>query len=83
MDRPAEMAAWVLGGKEKGWSIERVNEIVASRERKVVPLSEPMPVNILYRTAFVNQEDNTLYFYRDIYGRDKLLEKALFTPVQQ
>jgi murein L,D-transpeptidase YcbB/YkuD len=32
----------------------------------------------LYRTAFVNLEDNTLYFYEDIYGRDQLLGKALF-----
>ena len=78
MDRPAEMAAWVLGGEEKGWSLARVNEIVASRKRQVVVLDQPMPVYILYRTAFVNPEDNTLYFYEDIYGRDQLLAKALF-----
>ncbi len=78
MSRPAEMAAWVLGGEEKGWSLERVNKIVKNRERKVVVLDEPIPVYILYRTAFVNPEDNMLYFYEDIYGRDKLLVKALF-----
>jgi murein L,D-transpeptidase YcbB/YkuD len=33
MDRPAEMAAWVLGGEEKGWSLARINEIVASQKR--------------------------------------------------
>ena len=78
MDRPAEMAAWVLGGEEKGWSLARVNEIVASRQRQVAVLDQPIPVYILYRTAFVNPEDNTLYFYEDIYGRDQLLAKALF-----
>lgn len=78
MSRPAEMAAWVLGGAEKGWSLERVNEIVKKRERKVVVLDEPIPVYILYRTTFVNPEDNMLYLYEDIYGRDKLLAKALF-----
>jgi murein L,D-transpeptidase YcbB/YkuD len=78
MDRPAEMAAWVLGGEEKGWSLARVNEIVASRKRQVAVLDQPMPVYILYRTAFVNPKDNTLYFYEDIYGRDQLLAKALF-----
>ena len=78
MDRPAEMAAWVLGGEEKGWSLARVNEIVASRKRQVFVLDQPMPVYILYRTAFVNPEDNTLIFYEDIYGRDQLLAKALF-----
>ena len=78
MGRPAEMAALVLGGEEKGWSVARVNEIVASRKRQVVSLDQPMSVYILYRTAFVNPEDHALYFYEDIYGRDKLLEKALF-----
>ncbi|MGB5619345.1 MAG: L,D-transpeptidase family protein [Desulfobacterales bacterium] len=80
MDRPAEMAAWVLGGEEKGWSLARVNEIIAGRKRQVVVLDQPVPVYILYRTAFVNPEDHTLYFYGDVYGRDKLLAKALFGP---
>ena len=78
MSRPAEMAAWVLGGEAKGWSVKRVKEIVASQKRQVVTLDKPMPVYILYRTAFVGS-DETLYFYDDIYGRDKLLAKALFT----
>ena len=80
MDRPAEMAAWVLGGEEKGWSLARVNEIIAGRKRQVVVLDQPVPVYILYRTAFVNPEDHTLYFYEDVYGRDKLLAKALLGP---
>ncbi len=77
MSRPAEMAAWVLGGEEKGWDLKRIDEIIKNRKRQVVKLDEPIPVYILYRTAFVNSEDNTLYFYEDIYGRDKLLAKAL------
>ena len=80
MDRPAEMAAWVLGGEEKGWSLARVNEIIASRKRQVAVLDQPVPVYILYRTAFVNPEDSTLYFYEDVYGRDNLLAKALLGP---
>ena len=78
MDRPAEMAAWVLGGEEKGWGLARVNEVIAGRKREVVVLDQPIPVYILYRTAFVNPQDHALYFYEDIYGRDKLLAKALF-----
>ena len=78
MDRPAEMAAWVLGGEEKGWSLARVNEIIAGCKRQVAVLEQPVPVYILYRTVYVNLEDNTLFFYEDIYGRDKLLAKALF-----
>ena len=73
------MAAWVLGGEEKDWSLARVNEIIASRKRKVVVLDKPMPIYILYRTAFVNPEDKTLYFSGDVYGRDQLLAEALFS----
>jgi len=63
MDRPVEMASWVLGGEEKGWGLARINEIVASRKRHVAVLDQRIPVYILYRTAFVNPEDNMLYFW--------------------
>jgi len=76
MSRPAEMAAWLLGGKEKGWDIERISEIVKSGQRKVVKLEKPIPIHILYRTAFVEPSTNTLNFYEDVYGRDKILAKA-------
>lgn len=76
--RPAEMAAWVLGGKEKGWNVQRVNDIVSTGKRQVVNLDRPMPIFILYRTASV-LDDGQLYFYRDIYGRDKLLTRSLLS----
>jgi murein L,D-transpeptidase YcbB/YkuD len=76
MARPAEMAAWVLGGEKKGWSVQRVNDIVATGKRQVVTLDQPMPIFILYRTASV-LEDGELYFYNDIYGRDKLFMQSL------
>ncbi len=78
MDRPAEMASWVLGGEAAGWGLSRIEEIIAGRKRQVAVLEEPVPVYILYRTAYVNPEDGLLYFYEDIYGRDALLAKALF-----
>ena len=51
MDRPAEMASWVLGGEAAGWGLARIEKIVAGRQRQVVVLDEPVPVYILYRTA--------------------------------
>ena len=80
------MAAWVLGGEAKGWNVERINEIVATGERQVFVPEQPVPVYILYRTAYVSLKDDTLYFSEDIYGRDDLLAKALWgasiTPTQ-
>ena len=76
MEKPVEMASWVLGGDEKGWGVERIKEIIKGRERKVVVLEKPVPVHILYRTAFVDTKNDTLNFYGDIYGRDKILARA-------
>lgn len=76
MGRAVEMASWVLGGEEKGWGIERVKEVINTRKRKVVVLENPVPVHILYRTAFVDTNSNTLHFYDDVYGRDKILARV-------
>ena len=77
MARPAEMAAWVLGGTENGWSVERVKGIIAKGKQTAVVLKQPIPICIIYRTAFINPEDKLLYFYNDVYERDKLLVQAL------
>ncbi|MGI9535988.1 MAG: L,D-transpeptidase family protein [Desulfocapsaceae bacterium] len=83
MGRPAEMAAFVLGGQEKGWSVERIKEMVKSQKRQVVKLEKPMPVHILYRTAYINPADESIYFFEDLYGRDKILASALFNKTKR
>lgn len=75
MDRPVEMASWVLGGKDKGWGVERINEIIKSRNRQVAVLEKPLPVHILYRTTYVDA-NNAIKFFEDVYGRDKILAKG-------
>jgi murein L,D-transpeptidase YcbB/YkuD len=78
MERPAEMAAYVLGGEENGWTVKRIKDLVATQKRHVFRLKKPMPVFILYRTALVDADDGSIYFYEDVYGRDKVLAQALF-----
>ena len=78
LSRPAEMASYVLGGEKNGWNIERVKEIIAGEKRQVVSLKKPFPIYILYRTVIVSPENEEVNFRADIYGRDALLEKALF-----
>ncbi len=77
VSEPIQLAAYLLGGQANGWPIERVKKLVASGKRTVVKLDEAYPVHILYRTAVVSDE-GLVYFADDVYGRDKLLEKALF-----
>jgi murein L,D-transpeptidase YcbB/YkuD len=58
------------------WTPERIKAAIASGERRVVTLNNPMPVYITYLTAWVNK-DGSVHFRDDIYGRDKRLAQAL------
>lgn len=76
MDEPVKQAAIVLNESNGGWTEERINEIIESGKRTVVRLEKPMQVHIVYQTAW--GESGTMHFARDIYGRDKRLEEALY-----
>jgi len=77
VSRPIELASFLLGGEEKGWAIDRIQAIIASRKPTVVRLEAPVPVHIAYRTVWL-EADGSVHFREDVYGRDKLLEEALF-----
>lgn len=78
LEDPLALADYLLG--DAGWSPERVRETVASSKRRVVTLSRPIPVYLVYRTAWV-ERDGAVRFRDDVYGRDKLLATALETGV--
>ena len=76
--RAHELAAYVLGGEEKGWTQEKLDDMLATGENRSVTLERPLPIYILYNTAVVDRESRDAYFFDDVYGRDALLEKAIF-----
>jgi len=78
VSRAHELAAYVLGGSDKGWTEEKVNGLLADGKNQKVPLGRPLAIYILYNTAAIGPEDRDVYFYEDVYGRDALLEKAIF-----
>ena len=71
---PLILAEQLLG--EKGYDSNKIAEVIKSKETKNVYLSNPMPVMIMYWTCYVNTEGR-IYFFRDIYGRDKKVLKEL------
>ncbi len=73
---PLKMAEVLLG--PQGWNRARIDQTVSSQKRTVVKLTEPIPIHVVYLTAWVNK-DGTANFRRDIYGRDKILEQAFRT----
>jgi len=70
-----ELAEYVLRG-EPGWTPESVREAAEKSLDQIVRLPEPIPVHMLYWTAWVDA-DGVVHFRKDIYGRDKPLEEAL------
>lgn len=76
LSRPLELAEQVLRvGGVKGWTKDRINDVVASTKTTVVNLRDPLPVHITYLTAWV--DEGAANFRQDIYGHDAKLLAAL------
>lgn len=71
MAKPALMAHFILG-KNKDWSDQKMQEILATGKMTEVKSETSMPVYILYQTVWLN-EHGKLVFGPDIYRRDKKL----------
>ena len=67
MQDPVDFAAHLLG--PEGWTGEQIAARLRTNETHVIALKEPLPVVLVYLTAEADGE-GTVYFYRDIYGRD-------------
>jgi len=78
LEEPLDLAAYVLG--DLGWTPEQIRQAVDSGSRRVISLPHPIPVYLVYWTAWV-ETDGTIHFRDDVYGRDKLLRTALTTGV--
>jgi len=75
VEKPIDLAAYVLDGDRK-WTREKILSAIASGESRIAWLPEPIPVHVLYWTAWVDEE-GTVQFRRDVYGRDRSLDEAL------
>ena len=72
---PVDLAE-VLLRNDPDWPRSRIDAVLASGQRTIVRLKEPIPVHLTYLTAWINK-DGTVHFRDDIYGRDKRLREAL------
>ena len=77
VEDPTTLAGWVLRDRPR-WSRSAI--VAAQRGRATVraSLSRPMPVVVWYTTA-VAAPDGKAWFYPDIYGHDRRLDRALQT----
>ncbi|RJX20198.1 MAG: hypothetical protein C4563_06605 [Desulfobulbus sp.] len=77
VQRPIELAFYLLRGDDASWTMERVQQIVEGGKRTVIVLKKPVPIHIVYRTVAVDPQSGEVSFFKDVYGRDALLQQAL------
>ncbi len=79
LEDPLALADWLLAQHPR-WSPATLRAALDQGEMPTVHLREPVPVHLLYWTAWVGSDD-AVHFRRDIYQRDGRLAAALATPL--
>lgn len=77
VENPIELAELLL--RDQGWDRARIDEILATKKTTRVTLGTPVTVMLLYWTAEADA-DGTVYFRRDVYGRDPAVLDGLDEP---
>lgn len=72
---PLALAEYLLGD-QPGWTRSRIDAVVAGGVEQSVRLSTPLPVHLLYWTAWAD-EDGAIQFREDLYGRDAKVWAAM------
>jgi L,D-transpeptidase YcbB len=65
-----QLVAWLLDGT-RGWSLDDIDRVIKSGERKDAQLTKPVPLHWVYVTAW-SGADGVVQFREDIYGKDGL-----------
>jgi len=74
---PDRLAAFLLDSPNEPWTVDRVNEYIASGKNQVIKLPTPVRVHLTYRTAWVDR-DGIVQFRPDVYGRDAKITAVMF-----
>ena len=75
LEKPLDLADALLKDDPK-WAPETLREAIAEGGTRIVSLRHPLPVHILYFTAWAD-DAGTVEFRRDVYGEDAKLAAAL------
>ena len=77
VEHPFSFAELLLDDKK--WTREQIMEVIDSKETQQVSLHTPISILLLYWTVSA-EDDGTVIFKKDIYGRDAGVLAALQTP---
>jgi murein L,D-transpeptidase YcbB/YkuD len=74
IEKPIEFAEHLLRGTE--WTRDTLLAAINQGVERTIRLPKPIPIYVGYWTAWIEQ-DSTLHFRADLYGRDRRLDQAL------
>ena len=77
LHNPLRFAEYVLQSDPR-WSRSRIDQVIKEGKEQTVMLMEPLPVHILYLTAWF--QDGQVHFRKDLYDRDGALQASLDEP---
>lgn len=77
LERPLDLAQWVLRDEQPAWPRERIAEAMNGTRTLQVNLQQPLPVLLYYTTAIAPGDGSAGWFADDIYRHDARLERAL------
>lgn len=75
VENPVSLAEFVLS-PDSTWNDEKIRSTINRGKTRTIHLPEPVPVYILYFTAWVDN-NGSVNFHKDIYGLDQVLQNAL------
>ncbi|MFO7594399.1 MAG: L,D-transpeptidase family protein [Pseudomonadota bacterium] len=76
LEEPLRLASFVLAEEPVQWSEQGIRRQLESDRNYGVRLTRPLPVYLLYLTAWVG-EDGAVHFHNDIYGEDELVRVCM------
>jgi murein L,D-transpeptidase YcbB/YkuD len=68
LEKPKELAKYVLRDQPE-WTDERIEQAMHAGTERSVPLKQPLPVYLVYFTAW--EQDGAVQFGNDVYGYDR------------
>ncbi len=74
VEKPLDLAEFVMENSEM--SREAIERAIARGTNQSVPLKDPIPVHILYWTAWADS-DGRVHFRNDVYGKDAEVARVL------
>jgi murein L,D-transpeptidase YcbB/YkuD len=79
VEKPIVLAEYLLKDNP-AWTPQKIAAVLAKGKETWVAIPKPLPVHLVYWTAFVDGPIERLQFRDDLYGRDKKLGEGLGLP---